>query len=90
MLDPDVVARSHSRTGIFELRGAQTVARAAAMARRLAPHVRPALVNGTAGAVAFDGDHPFAILAFAVVDDRITAVDIFNDRALVPRLIRAA
>jgi hypothetical protein len=56
------------------------------MARRFAPFVRPALVNGTVGAVAFDGDTPFAILT--VVDDRAVTIDIFNDPELVPRIVR--
>src|SRR3954447_12239794 len=89
VLDPDVVARSHGRTGVFELRGAEKVARAAMAARAFAPFVRPALINGTAGAVAFDGDTPFAILAFTVVGDRAVTIDIFNDRELVPRLVRS-
>ncbi len=89
VLDPDVVARSHGRAGAFELRGAERVARAAMTARRFAPFVRPALINGTAGAVAFDGDIPFAILAFTVVDGRAAVIDIFNDRELVPRLVRS-
>jgi RNA polymerase sigma-70 factor (ECF subfamily) len=88
VLDPDVVARSHARSGVFELRGAGKVARAAMTARRFAPFVRPALINGTAGAVAFDGDTPFAILAFTVIADRAVTIDIFNDRELVPRLVR--
>src|SRR3954465_8027850 len=41
VLDPDVVARSHGRAGVFELRGAEKVARAAMMARKFAPFVRP-------------------------------------------------
>ncbi|MFZ0919579.1 MAG: sigma-70 family RNA polymerase sigma factor [Candidatus Dormiibacterota bacterium] len=89
VLDPDVVARSHDRTGVFELRGAEKVARAAMMARKFAPFVRPALINRTAGAVAFDEGIPFAILAFTVVDDRAISIDIFNDRELVPRLVRS-
>jgi len=89
VLHPEVVARSHARTGVHELRGAERVARAAMTARRFAPFVRPALINGTAGAVAFDGDTPFAILAFTVVDDRAITIDIFNDRELVPRLVRS-
>ena len=72
-----------------ELRGAEKVARAAMQARRYAPFVRPALINGTAGVVAFDGDTPFAILAFTVVDDRAVIIDIFNDRELVPRPVRS-
>jgi RNA polymerase sigma-70 factor (ECF subfamily) len=90
VLDPGVVARSHGRSGVLELRGAEKVARAAMTARRFAPFVRPALINGTAGAVAFDGDVPFAILAFTVVGDRAATIDIFNDRELVPRLVRSA
>jgi len=84
-----VVARSHGRAGMFELRGADKVARAAMMARKFAPFVRPALINGTAGAVAFDEGIPFAILAFTVVDDRAVTIDIFNDRELVPGLVRS-
>ena len=89
VLDPDVVARSHGGGGAFELRGAERVARAAMTARRFAGSVKPALVNGAAGAVAFDGDAPFAILAFSVIGGRAVAIDIFNDRELVPRLMRA-
>jgi RNA polymerase sigma factor (sigma-70 family) len=89
VLDPDVVARSHGRNAVLELRGAKKVARAAMTARRFAPFVRPALVNGAAGAVAFDGDLPFAILAFTVLGDRAVTIDIFNDRDLVPRLVRS-
>jgi hypothetical protein len=89
VLDPDVVARSRGRAAAFELRGAENVARAAMTARRFAPFVRPALINGTAGAVAFDGDTPFAILAFTVVAGRAVTIDIFNDRELVPRLVRS-
>ncbi len=88
VLNPDVVARAHGRTGVFELHGAEKVARAAMTARKFAPFVRPAVINGAAGAVAFDGDIPFAILAFTVVGDRALTIDIFNDRELVPRLIR--
>jgi RNA polymerase sigma factor (sigma-70 family) len=89
VLDPDVVLRAHTRTGVVERRGAEQVARGALAARRVGPIVRPALVNGTAGAVAFDGDTPFAILAFTVVGDRAVTIDIFNDRELVPRLVRS-
>ena len=90
VLDPDVVARSHTRTETFELRGAEKVARAASIGRRLATSVQPALINGIAGAVAFDGEIPFAILAFTVVNDRAVTIDIFNDHELVPRLVRPA
>ncbi len=89
VLDPNVVLRAHSRRGVIELRGAGKVARGAMAARRYAPFVRPALVNGTAGAVAFDGNTPFAILAFTVVNDHAVTIDVFNDRELVPHLVRS-
>ena len=87
VLDPDVVLRAHRRDGDpIELRGAARVARGAMGARRFAPYVRPALINGAAGAVAFDGAKPFAVLAFAVIDDRAVAIDVFNDPELVAKL----
>jgi RNA polymerase sigma-70 factor (ECF subfamily) len=90
VLDPDVVARSHGRSGVLELRGVEKVARAAMMGTKSASFVRPALINGAAGAVAFHGDTPFAILAFTVVGDRAVMIDVFNDRELVPRLVQAS
>ena len=87
VLDPDVVLRAHRRDGEpLELHGAERVARGAMTARRFAPYVRPALVNGAAGVVAFDGERPFAVLAFTVVGDRAVTVDVFNDPELVAKL----
>ena len=87
VLDPDVVLRAHRRDGDpLELRGAGPVASGAMTARRFAPYVRPALVNGAAGAIAFDGERPFAVLAFTVIGDRAVAIDVFNDPELVGRL----
>jgi RNA polymerase sigma factor (sigma-70 family) len=87
VLDPDVVLRAHRRDGdALELHGAARVARGAMSARRFAPYVRPALINGAAGAVAFDGERPFAVLAFTVVGDRAAAIDVFNDPDLVAKL----
>jgi RNA polymerase sigma factor (sigma-70 family) len=87
VLDPDIVLRAHRRDGDpLELRGADRVAQGAMAARRFAPYVRPALVNGAAGVVAFDGERPFAVLAFTVVDDRAVAIDVFNDPELVAKL----
>jgi RNA polymerase sigma-70 factor (ECF subfamily) len=87
VLDPDVVLRAHRRDGdALELRGAAQVARGAMAARRFAPYVRPALVNGTAGAVAFDGERPFAVLAFTVVGGHAVAIDVFKDPELAGKL----
>ena len=87
LLHPDVVLRAHRRDGDpIELLGAERVARGAMAARSFAPYVRPALVNGAAGAIAFDGEQPFAVLAFTVIDDRAVAIDVFNDPQLVGKL----
>jgi RNA polymerase sigma-70 factor (ECF subfamily) len=87
VLDPDVVLRAHRRDGDpLELQGAEEVARGAMSARRFAPYVRPALVNGAAGVVAFDDGRPFAVLAFTIVGDRAVAIDVFNDPQLVAKL----
>ena len=87
VLDPDVVLRAHRSDGDpLELHGADRVARGAMTARRFAPFVRPALVNGAAGVVAFDGERPFAVLAFTVVGDRAVTIDVFNDPDLVAKL----
>src|SRR3954451_4188876 len=87
VLDRDVVLRAHRRDGDpLELHRAARVARGAMGARRFAPYVRPALANGAAGAVAFDGERPFAVLAFMVVGDRAVAIDVFNEPELVAKL----
>ena len=87
VLDPDVVLRAHRSDGDpLELHGASRVAQGAITARRFAPYVRPALINGAAGVVAFDGDRPFAVLAFTVVVDRAVAIDVFNDPERVAKL----
>jgi RNA polymerase sigma-70 factor (ECF subfamily) len=87
VLDPDVVLRAHRRDGEpLELHGATAVSRGAMAARRFTPFVRAALVNGVAGAVAFEGERPFAVLAFSIVDDRVVQIDVINDPELVPKL----
>lgn len=88
VLDPDVVIRNHHRERVTELRGAEQAARGALQFSRFAPFVRPALINGAAGVVAFDGDQPFALLAFTVQGHRAVAIDVFNDRQLVPKLVQ--
>src|SRR5712692_10099398 len=87
---PEVVIRNHHRERVTELRGAERAARGALQFSRFAPFVRPALINGAAGVVAFDGEQPFALLAFTVQGGRAVAIDIFNDRELVPKLVQHA
>jgi RNA polymerase sigma-70 factor (ECF subfamily) len=87
VLHPDVVLRDHrSDREPIELHGAATVARGAMAARRFAPYVRPALVNGAAGIVAFEGERPFAVLAFTVIETSVVTIDVFNEPELVAKL----
>jgi RNA polymerase sigma factor (sigma-70 family) len=83
VLAPDVVLRSdggpaRARPTVV-IRGAQDVAAQAVKAKRLAPFVRPALVNGTAGVVATARGRAFAVMAFTVVQGRIVAIDVLSD-----------
>jgi RNA polymerase sigma-70 factor (ECF subfamily) len=84
VLDPDIVLRSDggvqrpNLTGI--LRGAQTVASQASGFKQWAPFVRPALVNGAAGAVVGrPGQQVFSIMAFTVRGGRIVEINALVD-----------
>jgi RNA polymerase sigma-70 factor (ECF subfamily) len=83
VLDPDVVLRADggsSRTRpTVVIRGAENVAGQAVVATRLAPYVRPALINGTAGVVVPVNGTVFSVMGFTVVDGRIAAVDVLYD-----------
>ncbi|UQX02228.1 sigma-70 family RNA polymerase sigma factor [Streptomyces sp. RerS4] len=82
VLDPDVVLRSDAGAGspmsvVFA--GARTVASQAALYRALAPFVRPALINGAAGAVVVRGGRAVSVMAFTVVGGKIVAIDALGD-----------
>jgi RNA polymerase sigma-70 factor, ECF subfamily len=83
VLDPDVVSRSDGgtlrpgATGV--VRGAREVAARALTFARLSPFVRPALVNGAAGAVVAPRGRPFSVLGFTVVGGRIVEIDAITD-----------
>ena len=90
VLDPDVVVRadfgavpgSPSR----ELRGARAVAEQALIFARMSPFLRPALVNGAAGAVVAPQGRPFSVMGFTVRDGRIVEIDILADPERLRRL----
>jgi RNA polymerase sigma-70 factor (ECF subfamily) len=82
VLDPDVVSRSDGgkrRGASVEIRGAEAVATRAMSFARLAPYVRPALVNGAAGVVVAPGGRPFAVIGFTVTGGRIVEIDALAD-----------
>jgi RNA polymerase sigma-70 factor (ECF subfamily) len=80
VLDPGIVIREDTGSGtLFEVRGAEEVARRAASFARLGLDTRPALVNGAAGWVARLAGELYAIAALTVRDGRVTAMDILRD-----------
>ena len=88
VLDPDVVVRADGgATGITaETRGAQTVAAGALTFARLAPYVRPALVNGAAGVVVTPPEGVFSVMGFTVAGGRIVGIDALVDPERLKRL----
>ncbi|GAB2476109.1 RNA polymerase sigma factor SigJ [Promicromonospora xylanilytica] len=82
VLHPDVVLRSqgaHGRPTVIS--GAHDVASSAPLYSRLAPFVRPVLVNGAAGALVLVDGRAVSVLAFVVTDGRIAAIDVLSDPA---------
>jgi RNA polymerase sigma factor (sigma-70 family) len=80
VLDPDVVVRSDfGRGGRRETRGAAAVARQALGYARMGLDLRPALINGTPGAVAYRDGEPFSIGALTIRNGKIVELDFLND-----------
>jgi RNA polymerase sigma-70 factor (ECF subfamily) len=91
VLDPDVVVRSDHGPlpgASVVVRGAKAVAGQAMMFAAHSRFVRPALVNGAAGAVV-DGQ-PVSVMAFTVRDGTIVAIDALADPERIRRLDLAA
>jgi RNA polymerase sigma-70 factor, ECF subfamily len=91
LLHPDVVLRSDfgaRRPALSKvIRGAAAVARQArAIPRAL---VRPALVNGAAGAVITVGGRPLAVMGFTIAEGKIVEIDAIADPERVRRIAAA-
>ena len=91
VLDPNVVFRID--TGPLGAAARPPVEGAEAVARQilargapLAPLARPAIVNGTAGAIVGVRGRPFAVVGFTVVGGRITEIDIVGDPDKLPQI----
>jgi RNA polymerase sigma-70 factor (ECF subfamily) len=84
VLHPDVVLRVDRGAAFAQLplEGAERVADAVLeRGRPFAPHARPAVVNGAAGAVVGRDGRLFSVVAFTVSDGRIAAIDVVADPA---------
>lgn len=90
VLHPDVVLRSDGGVARPQLnmllRGSRHVARQALVSGRLAPFVRPALVNGSPGAVVVPHGRLQFVMAFSIADGRIVAMDVLADPRRLGRL----
>jgi RNA polymerase sigma-70 factor (ECF subfamily) len=94
VLDPDVVFRVDSgpRGDRLPVVGAANVARRIlARGARLAPHARPAIVNGNAGVIVAPGTQPVAVVGFTVEGGRIVEIDLIaNPEKLRSLVLRQA
>ena len=81
VLDPDIVLRAEEAGGRSHvIRGAREVAARAMRFQRMAPYVRPALVNGAAGVVVVPEDgRPFSVMGFTVTGGKVVAIDAIAD-----------
>lgn len=83
VLHPDVALRVDGgrlrRRASVSLRGVEAVAAHTRTYSRLHPYLVPVLVNGAAGALIAPRGRPFAVMAFAVSDGRIAAIDALLD-----------
>ena len=91
VLDPDVVFRIDAG-GVAPrarppIEGAEAVA--AQILERgapLAPHARPAIVNGNAGLIVVPHEKPIAVVGFVIAGGRIAEIDLVADPAKLPHL----
>jgi RNA polymerase sigma factor (sigma-70 family) len=81
VLDPDVVLRQDfgPAGGRREIRGAAAVASQALSYAQIELDIRPALINGVAGAVAFLHGEPFSIGVVTVRNAKIVELDFLAD-----------
>jgi RNA polymerase sigma-70 factor (ECF subfamily) len=90
VLDPEVELRIDGGTlradASLVLHGADAVAAHTATYAQLHPFVRPALVNGAAGAVVAPRGRVFAVMAFTVTHGKIARIDALADPERLARL----
>jgi RNA polymerase sigma-70 factor (ECF subfamily) len=81
VLDPDVVLRVDfgPEGESLEVRGAEVVAGQASSFGQMGLLIRPAIVNGVAGAVSMLDGEPFSVGALTVRDGRVVEIDILAD-----------
>jgi RNA polymerase sigma-70 factor, ECF subfamily len=88
VLDPNVVVRVDwgPAGGLQEIRGAAAVASQALRYGQMGLDIRPALINGVAGAVAFLEGEPVSMAAATVRNGRIVELDFLRDPVRLAQL----
>jgi RNA polymerase sigma-70 factor, ECF subfamily len=88
VLDPDVLLRSDRGPRASKvIRGARAVAENARMFSRYPGTIRPVLVNGVAGIVAWLPDgKPFSVMAFTIKSGKIVEIDVLGDPVRLSQL----
>jgi RNA polymerase sigma-70 factor (ECF subfamily) len=92
VLDPDAIFRMDagldSPLTRSPVEGAEAVAEAIlARGAPFAPLARPAVVNGSAGAIVGRRGRPLAVAGFTIAGGRITAIDIVIDPEKLPHIV---
>lgn len=90
VLDPNVVRRADVGPAGPDiraiLRGPHDVVAGALAFQALGYEVRPAVVNGAPGMVAFDGEEPRAVLGYTIAHGKIVEMNVLADPARLRRL----
>jgi RNA polymerase sigma-70 factor, ECF subfamily len=90
VLDPDVVLRGDSGTvppgASRVVRGARSVVQGAVAGARTDRITRPALVNGAAGLVVFEGERLISVVGFTIVRGKIVEINVLADPARLGQL----
>ncbi|MFD4695917.1 sigma-70 family RNA polymerase sigma factor [Streptomyces niveus] len=90
LLDSDVILRADRAAGPsrapITLRGARNVAKGASVAAERVRFTQPALIDGSPGLVMAPGGRLFLVLAFTIVDGKVTEIDIIADAERLGRV----
>ena len=87
VLDPDVLLRvDFGEPTVQVTTDAMAVARLATLCGGKEREVRAAIVDGAAGAVIFEHNRQFSVMAFVVSDGRVVAIDTVADPTRIARL----
>ncbi|MGR0161310.1 hypothetical protein [Paenarthrobacter nitroguajacolicus] len=79
LLDDGAVLRADYGTSTQVLDGAQAITEQAVLSARLAAHSTPVLIDRRPGVVVVLNGRVVSVMAFTIVDDRITRLDVLAD-----------